>query len=47
MFCRSLDVRDRYVATEEFFYDIFEIAPVGCIPQCYECKDDAGPHPLK
>ena len=47
MFSRSLGVRDRYVAIEEFFYGTFEVAPVGGIPHRYGCKDDAEPHPLK
>ena len=47
MFGRSLGVRDRYVAIEEFFNGTFEVAPVGGIPHCYGCKDNAEPHPLK
>ena len=47
MFGQSLDVRDRYEVTEEFFYGTFEVAPVGGIPHCYCCKDDVEPHPLK
>ena len=47
MFSRSLDVQDRYAATEEFFYSTFGVAPVGGIPHCYGFKDDAEPHPLK
>ena len=47
MFSRSLDVRDCYAVTGEFFYGTFEVTPVGCIPHPYGCKGDVEPHPFR